>query len=242
MELNDKIIAALETKGFKRWTKGNMDRLYIDATNLIDLELDYNKSGNVTWAVLNGERISNTRGREYKATKTYIDIATGIVYSIKDGIGRPTNEELRDAAQEILDQTIEEIETEADEGTNEIDDSNDASLNLSNMSDQIIVMYSQEQHQRLTQKNSNGYFKHLNITDEERESILKTLHSIRMETWRRNTIVPAPTEAERDLYVQRLQKNRERLERAIESGQPERIYAMKNKIMENEDAIAWINK
>lgn len=97
--LNEKMIAALEKKGFNRWTKGSMDRLYINAT-LLGLELEYYKTGNISSAYLNGERISNSRGYEYKAAKTYIDIATGKVFSTKDA--------LKDAAQEILDAVVNE--------------------------------------------------------------------------------------------------------------------------------------
>ena len=99
--LNEKLIAALEAKGFNRWTKGNMDRLYINATKL-GLELGYYKTGNIKWAEFKGEMISNSRGYSYKAAKTYIDIATGKVYSEKT--------DLKEAAQEILDETMNEIE------------------------------------------------------------------------------------------------------------------------------------
>ena len=34
MALTEKRIAALEEKGFNRWTKGNYDRLYINASDL----------------------------------------------------------------------------------------------------------------------------------------------------------------------------------------------------------------
>lgn len=74
--MKQQLIEALEKKGFNRWTKGTMDRLYINPTRL-GLELGYYKTGNVSDAYLNGERISNTSGREMKASKCYIDIATG---------------------------------------------------------------------------------------------------------------------------------------------------------------------
>lgn len=100
--LNEKMIAALENKGFNRWTKGTMDRLYIYATKL-GLELTYYKTGNIRSAYLNGESISNSRGYNYKSAKTYIDIATGKVFS--------TMSDLKDAAQEILDSVSAELET-----------------------------------------------------------------------------------------------------------------------------------
>ena len=80
MKLNDTQIKALEDKGFKRWTKGTMDRLYINA-NTLGLEVERYKTGNVKYAEYRGERISNTRGSEMLYAKTYIDIATGKLVS-----------------------------------------------------------------------------------------------------------------------------------------------------------------
>lgn len=119
MKLNDKQIAALEGKGFKRWTKGSMDRLYIDATEM-GLELTYYKTGNVSSATWQGEQISNSQGRAYKYAKTYIDVTTGEVIS--------TNDTLREAAEAILSEVERENAEEAvevataQEGTEKIDD------------------------------------------------------------------------------------------------------------------------
>lgn len=100
--LNEKMIAALENKGFNRWTKGNMDRLYINATKL-GLELTYYKTGNISSAYLNGERISNSRGYDCKNSKTYIDITTGKLVS--------TCSIFKEAAQEIYNAVTAELET-----------------------------------------------------------------------------------------------------------------------------------
>ena len=80
MALTDTQIAALERKGFKRWQKNDMDRLYINATRL-GLELTFYKTGNVSSAQFNGEWISNSRGRGLRDCKTYIDVADGSVHS-----------------------------------------------------------------------------------------------------------------------------------------------------------------
>lgn len=100
--LNEKTIKALEEKGFKRWTKGSMDRLYINAETALDFEYDTNKSGHVSGAYLNGERISNSRGAELVNSKTYIDVATGELVSNHDM--------MREAAQAIMDAVAGEIE------------------------------------------------------------------------------------------------------------------------------------
>lgn len=78
--LNEQKITELTEKGFNRWTKGNLDRLYINASQL-GLVCDYYKSGNISSAEFNGERISNCQARRYKAAKTFIDIKTGSVHS-----------------------------------------------------------------------------------------------------------------------------------------------------------------
>ena len=73
-------IAELIKKGFNRWTKGNMDRLYINAAQL-GLVCSYYKTGNISGAEFQGESISNCQARRYKAAKTFVDIKTGTVYS-----------------------------------------------------------------------------------------------------------------------------------------------------------------
>ena len=91
--LNEAIIKALEDKGFKRWTKGIMDRMYINASTL-GLECTYYSTGNIKSAEFKGESISNSQGRRYKAAKTYIDVKTGKVRS-----DYPT---LQEAAEQLL--------------------------------------------------------------------------------------------------------------------------------------------
>ena len=73
-------INELVEKGFNRWTKGNFDRLYINASTL-GLECEYYKTGNINHAYFNGEHISNCEAYRMKAAKTYIDIKTEKLYS-----------------------------------------------------------------------------------------------------------------------------------------------------------------
>ena len=104
--LNEKIIKALEKKGFNRWTKGTIDRLYINA-EMLGLKLDYYKTGNICSASYRGEYISNNHAREMKAAKTYVDITDGTVHS--------TSWTLQKDAEIMLDDTMEEVEQETDE-------------------------------------------------------------------------------------------------------------------------------
>lgn len=95
MALTDNQIAALEKKGFSRWQKGSMDRLYINSTR-IGLTLEYYKTGNIRHAELNGEHISNSRAYSIKAAKNYIDVADGSIHT--------NYSEIRENIQAILDE------------------------------------------------------------------------------------------------------------------------------------------
>lgn len=92
MKITEERIAELEAKGFKRWTKGSLDRLYINAAQL-GLTVTLYKTGNIHSAEFRGASISNAQARRYKAAKTYIDINTGNAISDYD--------ELAEAAKQI---------------------------------------------------------------------------------------------------------------------------------------------
>lgn len=74
--INAETIAKLEAAGFSRWTKKDMDRLYINVTKL-GLEVSYYNTGNVSHAEWQGERISNADGRRLLSSKVWIDVKTG---------------------------------------------------------------------------------------------------------------------------------------------------------------------
>ncbi len=90
MEVKDRI-EELEEKGFSRWTKGNLDRLYINAAQL-GLVCSYYKTGNVSSAYFNGVSISNAEARRMKGSKTFIDIKSGKVYSDNEMLGKAAAE------------------------------------------------------------------------------------------------------------------------------------------------------
>lgn len=73
-------IHELEALGFKRWQKGNMDRLYINAS-MLGLNYGRYNTGNIKWAEFQGLGISNCEARRMLAAKTYIDVKTEKVYS-----------------------------------------------------------------------------------------------------------------------------------------------------------------
>lgn len=83
MAINESKVSELEQVGFKRWTKGNLDRLYINAAQL-GLRCEYYNTGNVRDAWFDGVSVSNCEARRMKAAKTYIDIKTGQVFGDND--------------------------------------------------------------------------------------------------------------------------------------------------------------
>lgn len=223
--LNEKIIKALEAKGFKRWTKGNMDRLYIDAKTALDFEYDTNKSGHVSGAWLNGEKISNTRGSELVSSKTYIDVNTGALVS--------NNNTMRDAAQEIMDATAAEIEQAEAAETVETENGYEA------MSDNDLMMEEYRVKAILTHKNSEFYGAGRNVSAEEREAALEELRKIRLAKWARPW-GGKPGADERDQLIEELNDARDRLEAAEASGYLHKIYMLRNRIAECEDGLAAI--
>ena len=94
-------IEALEKKGFNRWTKGNMDRLYFNIEKSGDLELDYYKSGNLRSADLDGERISNAEACRLLAVKCFIDLKNGNKLVVQYG-REDAQDMVRDLAEKAM--------------------------------------------------------------------------------------------------------------------------------------------
>ena len=92
--MTEERISELVAMGFKRWTKGAFDRLYINPESL-GLECTYYKTGNVRGATFCGMSISNSEARRMKYAKTYIDIKTGTVYS--------DHQDLKEAAEKLME-------------------------------------------------------------------------------------------------------------------------------------------
>ena len=82
-EMKASVVRKLTEMGASRWTKGAYDRLYLNnaAFQMIGLEIadSYKSSGRIASAILNGEKISNTRATEITSSLKgiYIDITTG---------------------------------------------------------------------------------------------------------------------------------------------------------------------
>ena len=73
-------IEELTAKGFNRWQKNGMDRMYINSSAL-GLNCSYYKTGSISAATFNGKDISNSEAGKLKAAKTYIDLKTNMIVS-----------------------------------------------------------------------------------------------------------------------------------------------------------------
>lgn len=111
----DDEIKTLTNRGFNRWTKklsnGKvMDRLYIKPEYL-GLELTRYKSGNISSATFNGERISNSEARRIEGTKCYVDVATKEVVCDRDDLKQVAQEVVDDALSKEKSQVLAQAET-----------------------------------------------------------------------------------------------------------------------------------
>lgn len=79
--MDAKIIEMSEQNGFKRWTKGDYDRLYINDFELLGLFVDYYNTGNVCYAEFNGEKISNRQAKKMLNCAVYIDLNNDMIYT-----------------------------------------------------------------------------------------------------------------------------------------------------------------
>ena len=102
---SDAMIQKLEEAGFKRWTKGTHDRLYINATSL-GLKYETYKSGSIRSATFNGEEISNSRAGRMLAMKMYIDVTTGELHTT-NGKGVQVDADLAAAAEALYNSIIQ---------------------------------------------------------------------------------------------------------------------------------------
>jgi hypothetical protein len=78
-KMTNEKIKALENKGFKRWTKGDKDRLYIKAWNLPNVKTIWKKNGKKC-VEINGEELSYTKSSEVNYTSIYIDLADDSIH------------------------------------------------------------------------------------------------------------------------------------------------------------------
>lgn len=64
----------LEKKGFNRWTKGDMDRLYFSIERSGHMDVDRYHTGNISYAAIDGEEISHRFAGQILSVKCFIDL------------------------------------------------------------------------------------------------------------------------------------------------------------------------
>ncbi|MEU3656455.1 hypothetical protein AB0E67_27340 [Streptomyces sp. NPDC032161] len=90
--------------GGQRWQKNGMDRVYLnDFQTVPGLELDHYKSGAISYASLDGDKVSNAEGGRLATAvdKVYFDAADGRVH-IKWGWGNPRSLDRDEIADRIF--------------------------------------------------------------------------------------------------------------------------------------------
>jgi hypothetical protein len=86
-KLTDAQIDKLVKLGARRWTNYGKDRLYV-TEKLIGLEVDRYGTGNISYAELNGEKISNSYARDIVTAigRAYIDCVDGSIVCGRDAL------------------------------------------------------------------------------------------------------------------------------------------------------------
>lgn len=94
-------IDALEQKGFSRWSKGNMDRLYFNIQKSGHMDVDYYKTGNISFASVDGEEISHRFAGQILAVKCFIDLKNDNRLVIQYG-GPEAREIVKNVVEKVL--------------------------------------------------------------------------------------------------------------------------------------------
>ncbi len=94
-------IEALEKKGFDRWTKGDMDRLYFNIERSGHMDVDHYKTGNISHAAIDGEEISHRFAGQILSVKCFIDLKNGNRLVIQYG-GPEAREVVENVVKKVL--------------------------------------------------------------------------------------------------------------------------------------------
>lgn len=104
--LTEETIAKLEGKGFRRWTKGNLDRLYINPKSY-GVTYTYYANNKVSGGTFQGTEFGAYEARRFETTKAYIDVKTGelVITTSTD-----YEDEIREAIETIIAECTPEPE------------------------------------------------------------------------------------------------------------------------------------
>lgn len=115
------IVDVLVEKGGNYWEKGNFKRVYFDL-EVIGLHTERYGTGNIAYAELNGEKISNAKAGKLGAYKAYYDVKTGeCVVSSRYGASGVSSlvEELQENLDNLVAEAKAEVEASEEEETEE---------------------------------------------------------------------------------------------------------------------------
>jgi hypothetical protein len=99
--MTDEQIARYEDAGFSRWTKRDMDRLYIDTTRL-GLECDLKRDHEPCLGDWQGKRVSERDCRRIYFSKVWVDVRDGSLHVASDFQPSLGDESVEDAARAYI--------------------------------------------------------------------------------------------------------------------------------------------
>ena len=94
-------VESLKKKGFSRWTKGDMDRLYFNIQRSGHMEVDHYNTGNISFAAIDGEEISHRFAGQILSVKCFIDLKNDNKLVIQYG-GPEAREIVKNVVEKVL--------------------------------------------------------------------------------------------------------------------------------------------
>lgn len=91
----------LEKKGFNRWSKGDMDRLYFNIERSGHMDVDRYHTGNISYAAIDGEEISHRFAGQILSVKCFIDLKHDNQLVIQYG-GPEAREIVKNVVEKVL--------------------------------------------------------------------------------------------------------------------------------------------
>lgn len=141
--MTEKMISRLINKGCRRWTKGERDRLYV-SSDVLGLQVERYKTGNISYAEFQGERISNSLAADLADVTVWIDLHTGEIHT--KGYRSAACATMREAAEKLIEDA--EAETAAEETT---------TVELADLFNSVFVNLSCEAHENADGSFSNEF-------------------------------------------------------------------------------------
>lgn len=118
------IVDVLVEKGGNYWEKGDFKRVYFDL-EVLGLHTERYGTGNIAYAEINGEKISNAKAGKLGAYKAYYDVKTGeCVVASRYGVSGVSS--LVEELQENLDNLVAEAKAEVEASEEEKEEATDA--------------------------------------------------------------------------------------------------------------------